>query len=168
MKFEQILKTMTHNADIFRSLTDGVSPEQARWKPNQKTWSVLEVINHMYDEEREDFRVRLDIILYKPDQPWPPINPEMWVTERGYNERDLAQSVEAFLSERRASLAWLENLGHPDWEAVYAAPFGSIRAGDMMTAWVIHDQLHMRQLVNLHKAFILTLADPYQGAYAGG
>ena len=75
------------------------------------------MVNHLVDEEREDFRVRVDYILHHPGLPWPPINPKGWVTERLYNQRDLVQSVDDFLKERRKSLAWLKELDDPDWQA---------------------------------------------------
>jgi len=158
---------MANHAATIQSLTLGVPAEQARWKPDPQAWSILEVINHLYDEERQDFRVRLDIILHHPDQPWPPINPAGWVTGRSYNQRDLLQSVDDFLKERRKSVAWLRDLEAPDWQASVMAPFGQISAGDIFAAWVAHDLLHLRQLVELHWACLLQAAQPYQVNYAG-
>jgi hypothetical protein len=167
MDLELFTTQMANHAGTIHSLTLGISDEQARWKPDPQTWSILEVVNHLYDEEREDFRVRLDTILHHPDQPFPPINPTGWVTERGYNRRDLAQSVEDFLEERRKSLAWLKGLATPDWQASVMAPFGQVSAGDMFAAWVAHDLLHLRQLIELHWAYTVHMADPYQVNYAG-
>lgn len=75
--------------------------------------------------------------------------------------------MEAFLEERQASLKWLNSLTSANWEASYQAPWGPIRAGDLLAAWVGHDLLHMRQMVELHRAYILKLAEPYQMDYAG-
>jgi hypothetical protein len=158
---------MANQAGTIHSLTLGISADQARWKPDPQTWSILEVVNHLFDEERLDFRVRLDLILHHPAQPWPSINPAGWVTERLYNQRDLAQSVEDFLEERRKSLAWLRGLDAPDWQVSVTAPFGELSAGDMFTAWVAHDLLHLRQLVELHWACTLKAAQPYHVNYAG-
>ena len=149
------------------ALVDGVSDEQARWKPDPAAWSVLEVVNHLYDEEREDFRQRLDIILHRPEEEFPPINPEGWVVERAYNQRDLAASLQALRKERQASLDWLKGLGHPDWDATVTSPLGSLSAGEMLAAWAAHDTLHMRQLVELHHDWLVRLANPYDTGYAG-
>ena len=108
---DYFLSQMTSHAGTIHSLTLEISDEQARWKPNPESWSILEVINHLVDEEREDFRVRVDFILHHPGLPWPPINPQGWVTERNYNQRDLLQSVQDFLEERQKSLVWLKGLG---------------------------------------------------------
>jgi hypothetical protein len=106
-------------------------------------------------------------LLHHPAQPWPPINPAGWVTERLYNQRDLAQSVENFLEERGKSLAWLHALDAPDWQASVTSPFGTLCAGDMFSAWVAHDLLHLRQLIELQWAWTLKSAKPYQFNYAG-
>ena len=167
MNLEYSTTQLANHAATIRSLTLGISAEQARWKADPETWSVLEVVNHLYDEEREDFRAHLDYILFHPDQPWPSIDPKGWVTQRNYNQRDLVQSVKGFLEERQKSLAWLKGLGTPDWKASVTAPFGHLAAGDVFTAWTAHDLLHLRQLIELHWTFTVHAAEPYQVAYAG-
>ncbi len=167
MELEFFLTQMSTHIGAISSLTLGISTEQARWKPDPEKWSILEVINHLYDEERLDFRLRLDILLHHPDQSWPPINPQGWVTERAYNQRDLVQSVDDFLLERQKSLAWLKGLENPDWNASVTAPFGTFSAGDIFSAWMAHDLLHLRQLVELHWACAVKAAEPYKVNYAG-
>lgn len=162
-----LIRQLFDDAVRIEALVRGVTPEEAHWKPDADSWSILETINHLYDEEKEDFRVRLDIILHHPDKEWPPIDPMGWVTKRKYNERDLAESLANFLAERKASLAWLETLATVDWDTSYEAFFGPIRAGDMFAAWVTHDHLHMRQLVELHRALTVEKAAPYSLRYAG-
>jgi hypothetical protein len=162
-----LTRQLTDNAARIEALVQGVSPEEGRWKPDRDTWSILEVVNHLYDEEREDFRARLDIILSHPEEPWPGIDPEGWVVERRYNQRDLEDSVKNFLTERDASLAWLSTLENPHWDTPYQAHFGSIRAGDVFAAWVTHDHIHMRQMIELHRAHTAHKAEPYRLDYAG-
>lgn len=163
----QLIQQMELNGSRIRALVEGVSLEQARWRPEPGSWSILEVINHLLDEEREDFRLRLDIILHRPAEPWPPIDPQGWITARRYNERQLEPSLQNFLEERKASLAWLRNLSSPDWNAAYETKFGRMTAGDMLASWAAHDLLHMRQLVELHRAFLVQIAGPYAVGYAG-
>ena len=110
MDLPALIAQMSTDAEHIAALVLGVSAEQARWKPTADDWSILEVVNHLVDEEREDFHVRLNLILHTPEQPWPPINPQGWVTARRYNERDLAESLAGFLGERQQSLAWLRTL----------------------------------------------------------
>ena len=167
MDLKALVSQMGKHAEVIQALVQDVSHEQARWKPIADDWSMLEVVNHLYDEEREDFRAHLDLILHRPDEPWPRIDPRGWVTARRYNERDPAQSLGDFLRAREESLAWLHGLSTPNWQATYEAPFGEITAGDMMAAWAAHDLLHLRQLVELEWAYTVQLVQPYRVMYAG-
>jgi hypothetical protein len=166
LELERFISQMAQNAQRVRVLAEGVSEEQARWKPAPDSWSILEVVNHLLDEEQEDFRAFLDLALHRPEDPRPKIAPQAWVTERRYNERDPGGSLRAFLAAREASLAWLRGLSL-DWEVTYQAPWGPMRIGDICAAWVAHDLLHMRQLVELHWAYNQRQVQPYSTEYAG-
>lgn len=159
--------TMADNLRRLRNLAEGVSVSNARWRPGPEDWSLLEVMCHLLDEERLDFRVRLEIILFRPSEPWPAIDPQGWVLAREYNRQDLPVVLKQFAKEREMSLGWLRGLESPDWNRVYEAPFGPIRAGDMLAAWVAHDLLHMRQLVEWHWAHTEQALTPYRVQYAG-
>ena len=167
MELETMILRLERQALTIRNLVEGVPADQATWKPSAEPWSILEVINHLADEEREDFRSHLDTLLHDPQGEWHPIDPQAWVTGRGYNQRDLAASLEDFLSERSRSLDWLRSLASPDWNQGRQAPWGLLRAGDMLASWAAHDLLHIRQLVELHWAYGQLHSQPYDVRYAG-
>ncbi len=167
MQSEILYQHLAHGAEVIHALIMGVTQTEACIRPEPKSWSILEVVCHLLDEEREDFRQRLDIILHRPADKWPPIDPTGWVTARQYNERSLSETLDSFLAEREKSLSWLRSLKTPDWEAEYTAPFGTVEAGDMLAAWTAHDILHTRQLVEIRYSRILSLAEPFDVRYAG-
>ncbi len=167
MNFETLYHDLAHGADIIRALVLGVTQAEAQVRPAPEEWSVLEVIGHLVDEEREDFRQRVDYALNRPGEAWPPIHPSAWVTERRYNERDLEQSLNEFLAERAKSLDFLKGLQSPDWDTLNITPFGERRAGDLLGSWVAHDNLHMRQLIELRRFRLQTHTAPYDIEYAG-
>ena len=167
MPLEALMAQMAQQAAAIEALAGGISAENARWKPGPEDWSILEVVNHLADEEIEDFRAHLNHILYQRDQPWPPIDPQGWVTQRRYHERELEPSLTRFLQARRESLEWLARLPAPDWQAAVQAPWGALHAGDMLAAWAAHDLLHLRQLVELRYAHTARQVAPYGVAYAG-
>jgi hypothetical protein len=167
MDIEWLISHLADNAARIQALVRGVPDQQSRWKPDSSSWSMLEVIQHLYDEEREDFRVRLDYTFHHPGEPWPKIDPGGWVTERKYNQGEPTACLAGFLSERQASLNWLKELSAPDWEATYETSFGPLTAGDVMASWIAHDLLHMRQLVELQWAYTTSQLEPYTVDYAG-
>lgn len=167
MDSDRLTSQLSGNAVKIQALVRDVSDQQAHWKPDPDVWSILEVVCHLLDEEREDFRVRLDYTLHRPGEPWPLIDPAGWVTAREYNQQDPETSLDAFLSERDASVAWLRELHAPNWEATYQAPWGPISAGDLFASWVAHDLLHIRQLVELIWASTKAQLEPHRTDYAG-
>lgn len=149
------------------ALVTGLTPDEARWKPDLKSWSVLEVLNHLVDEEIYDFRANLKHILYTPDQPLPEIDPMGWVTQRHYNDANFEDTLLRFEAEREKSLTWLAGLTAPDWSAAVSTPWGTLSAGDMLASWLAHDLLHLRQLIELRYQLTSTANQPYRVAYAG-
>ena len=168
MTTEKLIAQLKNNAEIIRTLLQSLQNADVRDKPDENSWSILEVINHLADEEREDFREHLDQILHRPEEPWAPIDPQGWVTQRQYNSRDFVSSVNDFLQERERSLEWLAQLDAPNWDAIMKTPWGHISAGDMMASWIAHDLLHLRQLVELKWFTTRTILEPYSVDYAGG
>jgi uncharacterized damage-inducible protein DinB len=167
MDLNYFIQRFSQNRDVFQSLLRCVSPEQAAWKPAPDKWSMLEVVNHLYDEEREDFRQRLELTLKDPAEAWPRIDPQGWVESRQYSERGLGASLDNFLSEREKSLSWLKELSAPSWQNRHEREAGTLSAGDLLASWLAHDFLHLRQLTRLHWQYLTALAAPYQTAYAG-
>ena len=167
MNLDYFIVRFSCNGGVFENLLRNVRAEQARWKPTPDKWSMLEVINHLYDEEREDFRQRLEIALRDHIQPWPPIDPRGWVTARGYNDREINASLNNFLAERKKSIVWLNELADPPRANSNEGPNGVLRAGDLLAAWLAHDFLHIRQLTRLHWQYVGAISDPYQTTYAG-
>ena len=168
MNLEYFTARLSTNRQVFEGLVNGTSLEQARWKPSPEKWSVLEVVNHLYDEEREDFRQRLNLVLADPKQAWPRIDPRDWVATRRYNERDLDASLNSFFTEREKSISWLKQLPTPNWQNRYEHPDGrAITAGDLLASWLAHDYLHIRQLARLQWQYVGTIAAPYQTTYGG-
>ena len=168
MNLDAYLDRFRQQAAAIAHLVENVDDTQARWKPTPDQWSILEVVNHLYDEEIEDFRIRLKLTLQDPEAPWSPNDPDSKITARNYNSRGLASSLQNFLDERTQSLEWLSQLDTPDWSLAHQIPdFGPLAAGDLLVSWVAHDLLHIRQLMELHFQYQRQLAQPYSVDYAG-
>jgi len=203
-----IVGRLAANAAVFRGLMERVGDDQARWRPDPDQWSLLEVVCHLADEERDDFRRRLDLTLHQPGASWPSIDPRAWAVERRYNEREVAPSLEDFLSERETSIRWLSGLmesggapesggsaesvgptevptdvgslsdtgsplssgrrAAPDWSSTYDHPkLGPISAGDLLTSWLAHDFIHIRQMNRLHRQYLVAVMSAHSPDYAG-
>ena len=167
MEFSTLYQELQNSTEMIRALLVGITQEEARYKPTSESWSILEVVCHLYDIEREDFREHLDFILHRQDEQYHVIDPQRWVTERKYNEQSFVEMQEKFFAERKQSLEWLRENSNSDWETTYTSEYGSATAGEMFSCWVAHDNLHIRQFVELRRARIENITKPYPLEYAG-
>lgn len=169
MERPHLFSKLARHREVFRTMLTGLAPEEFRWKPTPEKWCMLEVICHLHDEEREDFRARLEHVLQAPDQPMPKIDPAAWVTERGYMEQDFEAMLKKFLDERDRSVRWLRGLEDAPWGNAYMHPkLGPVRCDLLLVNWVAHDLHHIRQLNNLrygHLASISTEPLDYAGKW---
>lgn len=168
MNPQPLIASLERFATTLSVLVRDISAADARWRHADGTWSILEVVTHLADEETEDFRARLRLMLTDPLAAWPPIDPVAAAVQRRYNDGDLAESLSRFLAERRASLTWLRSLDDPAWSNAYQHPqAGAIRAGDLLASWAAHDLLHLRQITKRLFQLAQRDAGEFETDYAG-
>lgn len=167
MHFQALYQELQNSTEMIRALLADITQEESQVKPSPESWSFLEVTCHLRDEEQADFPARLESILNSPNEAFAMIDPQGWVTERKYNQQDFEKSKESFFAQRARSLEWLKSLAGADWEITHTDQYGSVTAGEMFAAWVAHDNLHIRQLVELRRARIENITKPYPVEYAG-
>jgi len=145
MKPEQIIQQLQANRAVFKNL---LADKEAiiKWKPSPDAWSLLEIVCHLYDEEREDFRTRVFNTLLTPEIQPPSIDPPGWVTQRKYAQQDYYETLFGFLDERNKSIKKLKALKNPKWKNIYVHPFaGELTAYQLLANWLAHDYHHIRQ-----------------------
>jgi hypothetical protein len=169
INIKEIVCQLTANAETIRVLVQAVSDGQAQWQPTEETWSIAQVMEHLYNEERIDFRQHLQEMLSDPPQPWGLLGGQ-YVAVACCHE-----ALGRFLDEREASVAWLQALQSPDWDVQSQISFGpqaettiTLSAGDVLVSWVDHDLAHLRQIIKLLHAWHEQQVAPYSVQYAGG
>jgi hypothetical protein len=167
MDFDRIIQRLQSNKDVFAGLLRDRTEKEYLFKPSPDQWCMLEVICHLVDEEKEDFRTRVDLVLANPKQELPKFNPINWVTERDYLGQNFNEKLEEFITERQASIDWLMSLQKPDWTNTYNHPaLGPMSAGLFLSNWLAHDYIHIRQINRLSYAYLQSLSE-IDLAYAG-
>lgn len=168
LALEPLLARLAGGPATVRAALTGVSPEDARWRPPSGKWTLLEIVNHLADEEEKDFRARIRSTLADPARPWPAIDPEGDIAGLRYNERELEESLGRFERAREETLAWLRTLEAPAWENAYEHPhIGTLRAGDVLASLCAHDVLHLRQLAGRLFDLVRRDAGGFDTRYAG-
>jgi len=155
MNHKIIVEELDRNKQVFEDLLSGFGNDMITWSPAPGKWNLLEIICHLCDEEKEDFRVRVKLVLTSPATDFPAIDPVAWVTERKYAEQDFEDKIVEFLEERSKSVAWLNSLRTAKWTNAYQHPkLGLLSAELLLANWLEHDLLHIRQIINLKHAYL--------------
>ena len=129
--------------------------EEYLYRPDSEQWCLLEIICHLLDEEREDFRMRLQTVLEAPFKHPPLIDPENWVISRKYMEQDFKKKLTDFKEERKASIKYLKSLENPNWKNYYEHPaLGNVDGHHFLRNWLAHDYLHIRQITRVKYRYL--------------
>ena len=164
-----LINRLDANCQVIVGLLAAVTNHQARWKPMADRWSLIEVAAHLCDEEWEDFKPRLVGVLTEDDYLPPRLaGPESRAEERKYIEWSLPETVANFEGERIKSVEYLRSLKSPDWTRGFEIPnVLTLDAEGILSAWVAHDLLHIRQITALHFQFLEDHVKPKDVEYAG-
>lgn len=141
--------------------------ETQLWKVSTDKWCLLEVACHLVDEEIDDFRARVRTALEPDIHPFMPIDPVGWVTEHRYMEQNFEKKVSEWIAEREKSLDWLRSLENPDWQSAFVHDrLGAMSAGKILSNWLAHDYMHIRQILRIKHAYLAHLTEQ-DLSYAG-
>ena len=168
MNAERCFRQLECFPAILSALVSDLTSDELRWRPAESDWSIVEILCHLLDEEVEDFRTRLRMTLEHPGESWPTIDPVQAAVVRQYRQQNATEILCRFIAERQGSLLWLRQLRTPDWSIQYHHPkLGVIHSGDLLSAWVAHDLLHLKQTTR--RLYQRTVADakPFGTEYAG-
>ncbi len=160
MDQSKIIRELSRNRHVFEPMPYGASREEYLWKPAPDKWCLLEVICHLYDEEREDFRARVRHCLENSKKPLPPIDPLGWVKERDYIGQNFEEKIDSVIKERENSIRWLKSLQNPNWENfIEHRKLGKMSANLFLANWLAHDYIHIRQIVKIKRAYLNEFTD---------
>jgi len=163
-----VINELSNNRKVFSRLLKDVPKEMITWNDDPKRWSLLEVVCHLNDEEKEDFRARVQSVLEDPKKELTHIDPQGWVKDRDYATQNYKKMRKVFLKERKRSVKWLRSLKDAKWENSYKHPkLGDMSAELFLANWLAHDHLHIRQIIKLKYDF-LKATSKQDLAYAGG
>lgn len=144
---EMVIRKLVVNKNVFKYQLSGFEGEQIYWRPAENKWCMLEIVSHLLDEEKEDFKSRLHYTLFRPDEEWPKIDPHCWPQDRKYMNKDYNSVLEEFIKEREKSIIWLKSLANIDWNRFYVHPVtGKMTASLLLMNWLAHDFFHIRQI----------------------
>jgi hypothetical protein len=152
---EQALLVIAETPAIIRGLFDGM-PEGSLAGSATGTWGARQVLEHLIDAESIAFRDRIGRILSE-DRPFiRSIDPPTRLQEGGYAERSLEDLLTRFEVLRAESTEWLRSIKPADYgrEGEHDEA-GTIRVGELIHYWAVHDLTHLSQVMTALRATLL-------------
>jgi hypothetical protein len=147
------LTQLENTPEILRLLLDGLTPEEAAWKPAPDRWSIAEVIEHLSHVEGHAFRARVDQMITDEMPFLHEYDQEKFAAAGQYSGRDIEDSFDHWEDQRESNVEYLRTLEDDatDRQATHEK-FGVIRLGDLLNEWAFHDLGHVRQIAELVRA----------------
>ncbi len=142
-----IVATIKAIPAIFQNLFANLSADAWRESSHPDEWSLVEIISHLRDVEREVSLPRIQTFLREENPFITADDTDMWVAERGYAEQDGEAALQDFVAARVKTLGALKNLSDEDWHrSGRHAIFGPITLQEQMAFMAEHDRVHLRQV----------------------
>lgn len=116
-------------------------------RPRPKEWSVLEILCHLRDVDR-DINLHRIIDLTSKDNPFiTGIDSDVWAEKRNYQQQDPEKTLSEYIQARKEFLENLERIDLRDWEKpARHSILGNTNIVELMRITAEHDRLHIRQL----------------------
>ncbi len=116
-------------------------------RPNMKEWSLIEIICHLRDVDRDINIPRFHDFINKDNPTITGIDSDSWADKRNYQQEDPFQAVRDFTATRIELLNLLDQLDEHDWQKpAWHTIFGKTNFSELMQITAEHDRLHIRQL----------------------
>lgn len=159
-----VIDRLEATPEMLRLLLDGLSEEDAQWKPAADRYSIAEVIEHLSHLEGHGYRARVDAILAE-EEPTVVAYDDKAIQESGAYAGGIAEDSFDHFEDQRLDLIELlrsQERGvekrkgrHPE--------VGLFTLEEMLNAMAMHDLGHVRQVAELVRARDL---QPKLGAFA--
>lgn len=135
-----------------RELTADLSDEELRRPERPGKWSILQVVDHLADQEIVSaFRLRSVIAEDRP--PLRGYDQDQWSARLRYGEAPLPEVLEELATARRRNLRLYECLSEEELDRFGVhTERGEESAGQLRTLMAAHDLLHRRQIARIRTA----------------
>ncbi|MGH2537316.1 MAG: DinB family protein [Candidatus Promineifilaceae bacterium] len=152
-----LLQLATMAANVRRATAEPGVDWTRRPEPDQ--WSLVEVICHLRDVEREVHQSRFQATLSADNAFLPGVAADEWAAERDYQSQAGPQALSDYLQARQETLEMLANLGPTAWRrSGQHAFFGPTSLHELLFLVVRHDDLHWQQIKEL--VYTMSMASP--------
>jgi hypothetical protein len=154
---ERHLQTLRATPDRLREALRGVPAAVLRWRPAPGKWSILEILGHMRDMERDAYVARYRRILAEDRPDLPDVDGDRYAVERGYREARASEVIRDWRRLRRETLRILRDVRGPAWarEGVHEVA-GPLTMDALLVRHAVgNDGAHLAQIVAIKRRHAL-------------
>jgi len=145
---KQHLAMLKETPKRLKEALKGVPKKLAAWTPAPGKWSILEIVCHLRDMEREAYLERYRRILAEDNPSLPDVDGDLYALEKDYRSQKLTAALREWLALRRETLKLLSGVKSAQWQRVgtheTAGPLGVL--GFLQRQAVGNDQAHLGQI----------------------
>jgi len=149
-KLETLLLTLESTPAWLARAAARLSAEDARRRPAEGVFSLIENVWHLADLEREGYGERLRQILSEREPFLADFDGDRIARERNYQGLDLAKGLALFTVAREDNLEALRSRSLPDWtRSGEQEGVGRVTLEDVARMMAEHDRSHTRDITRL-------------------
>jgi hypothetical protein len=161
------IERLAATPEILRLLMNGVSDEDAQWKPGDDRWSIAEVLEHLSHVEARCFRLRFDRMMTEANPEVEPYDEKAFEAAGAYSNREAEESFAHWEEQREDNVEFLRGLDAGSLARTARHPeLGTMSGEDVLNAWAAHDLGHVRQIAELVRTRLYyPKLGPFQSQY---
>jgi FMN phosphatase YigB (HAD superfamily) len=150
---EGMLAILKTTPAVVKTLTSQCSRSDWRKRPIEGEWSLLEIMYHLRDLEKEVNLPRFELMENSINPFIPGVDSDRWAIERNYNEQSDTTIHADFCSSRSKLLGVIGHYSSDDWQLpLRHSFFGPTTRLELAKFIVAHDQDHIQQIVRTIQA----------------
>ncbi len=145
---QEYLRTLKETPSRLKGTLTGVPKKLQQWNPAPGKWSILQIICHMRDMEKEAYITRYKRILEEDTPSLPDLDGDTLALERGYEELKLGEVVRDWKNARKESLKLLRRVKGGQWQRVGTHEAdGSLTMEELLHRHAVgNDRAHLTQI----------------------
>lgn len=163
------LETLAATPAALKEALRGVPKKLLLFTPAPGKWSILEILCHMRDMEREAYLERYTRILAEPEPRLPDLNGEAFAIERDYRAQKAGDVLRDWMRLRRESLRLIRKAKPEQWRrAGIHETAGRLTIDDLVARHAVgNDAAHLSQIDSIkRRAALLERLSAAPGALA--
>ena len=144
-----VTNLLNQMADLATSIKDALAQPGIDWRfqPEDRGWSLTEVVCHLRDVEIEVHQARFKAILGEDMAFLPGVSADEWADIRQYQDQDGLIALTDFMKGRQDTLEMLQDLQPDAWARQGRhAFFGPTSLHEILFLLARHDDIHMEQI----------------------